>query len=219
MAQHLDLEEQEQLDQLKAFWATWGTLISIVLIVIFGGFAAWNGYQYWQNRQAAQAAALSDAVDAAIAARDTARIEQAFNDLKTNYGGTAQAGLAGLQTAKALVDAGKLDEAKAALTWVADSASDPGHQAIARLRLASLLAQQQKYDEALQRLTGNLPPEFEAAASDARGDIYALQGKKAEAIAAYQQAYQRFDADLEYRRLVEAKLNALGAQPQQGEKK
>ena len=214
MANHLDLEEQEQLDQLKHFWNAWGNLISAALLVVFGGLAAWNGYQYWQNRQAFQASALADAVDAAVAAKDAARMEQAFGDLKSSYGGTTQAGLAGLQVGKALVEKGNLDGAKAVLTWVAEHASDAGHQAIGRLRLASVLVQQKAYDEALKQLSGNLPPEFDAVVADAKGDIYALQGKKAEAIEEYNKAYKRFDEGLELRRLVEAKLGALGVQPQ-----
>ena len=51
MANHLDLEEQEQLDQLKHFWNTWGTLISTLLILVSGSLVAWNGYQYWKNSQ------------------------------------------------------------------------------------------------------------------------------------------------------------------------
>ena len=52
MANHLDLEEQEQLDQLKHFWTRWGTLITGLLVVVLGAFTAWNGYQYWQRTQA-----------------------------------------------------------------------------------------------------------------------------------------------------------------------
>ena len=40
-----------------------------------------------------------------------------------------------------------------------------------------------------------------------------LQGKKAEAKAEYTKAWQAFDERAEYRRLVEVKLNALGADP------
>ena len=48
------------------------------------------------------------------------------------------------------------DGAKAALTWVADKAADPGHQALARLRLAAVLTQQQAYDEALKQLSSGI---------------------------------------------------------------
>lgn len=216
MANHFDLEEQEQLDQIKHFWNTWGTLISGVLIVVFGAIAAWNGYQYWQNRQASQAAALSDAMDSAVASADPARIEQVFGDLKSRYAGTAQTGQAGLLAAKALFDAGKLDAAKAVLQWLAQNASDDGYKALARLRLAGVLIDEKAYDEAMKQLSGSVPAGFEAAFADRKGDVLALQGKKAEAVAEYQAAYKGFDERVDYRRLVEVKLNALGgAVPQQ----
>ena len=115
MANHLDLEEQEQLDQLKHFWNTWGTLISAVLVVVFGAVAAWNGYQFWQNRQATQAAALFDAVEVAVQTDDQARVEQAFSDIRDKYAGTVQAAQAGLLVAKVEMDKGNPDAAKTAL--------------------------------------------------------------------------------------------------------
>jgi predicted negative regulator of RcsB-dependent stress response len=46
--------------------------------------------------------------------------------------------------------------------------------------------------------------------ADRRGDVLMAQGKKDEARAAYQAAYKAMDEKLDYRRLVEAKLTALG---------
>ena len=100
MANHLDLEEQEQLDQLKHFWNTWGTLISSLLIVIFGSVAAWNGYQYWQNRQGSQASALLDAIEIAVQTGDQPRVKQIFSDIQNKYASAVQAGQAGLLIAK-----------------------------------------------------------------------------------------------------------------------
>jgi predicted negative regulator of RcsB-dependent stress response len=214
MAKHLDLEEQEQLDQLKHFWNTWGTLISSVLILVAGALAAWNGYQYWQNRQAVQAAALFDAVDAAARSADSVRMEQAFSDIKLKYAGTAQAGQAGLTLAKAQLDAGNLDAAKETLGWVAEKSSDEGLKALAKLRLSSVLMDQKSYDEALKLVSSDFPPEFDAVYADRKGDIFVLQDKRAEAIAEYTRAYKAFEEGVEYRRLVEIKLNALGVAPQ-----
>lgn len=213
MAKHLDLEEQEQLDQLKHFWNTWGTLISSVLILVAGSLLAWNGYQYWQGRQAVQAAALFDAVDAATKSADSARMEQAFTDLKSKYSGTTQAGQAGLVVAKSLLDSGNPEGAKAALSWVAEKSSDDGLKALARLRLSGVLMDQKNYDEALKLASSGFPPEFEAVYADRRGDILVLMDKRAEAVAEYTRAYKAFEEGVEYRRLVEIKLNALGVSP------
>ena len=215
MAKHLDLEEQEQLDQLKHFWNTWGTLISSVLILVAGGLVAWNGYQYWQNRQAGQAAALYDAVEVAARSGDQARMSQAFADMKAKYGGTTQASQAGLALAKAKIEAGDADAAKEALTWVAAQSGDDGLKALARVRLAGVLMDQKNYDDALKQLSGSVPLEFEAVFADRKGDIYLLQDKRADAISEYAKAWKSLEEGVEYRRLVEVKLGALGA-PVQG---
>ena len=112
--------------------------------------------------------------------------------------------------AQTLAQACKSDEAKAALQWVLDKGDDAGYQAVARLRLASLMADAKKYDEALALLAGKLPTEFSGLAADRRGDILLLQGKKPEAMAAYRQALTGLDDRADYRRLVEVKLAALG---------
>lgn len=213
MANQLDLEEQEQLDQLKHFWNTWGTLISSVLVVVFGALAAWNGYQFWQNRQATQASALFDAVEVAVQTGDHTRVEQAFGDIRGKYAGTVQAAQAGLMVAKLEMGKNQPDAAKAALEWTAKNASDEGYRAIARLRLASVLLEQKAYDAALQTLSEKFPLEMHAVVADRKGDVLLLQGKNTEAAAEYSSAYAAFSDSVEYRRLVEVKLNALGIKP------
>lgn len=213
MANQLDLEEQEQLDQLKHFWNTWGTLISSVLVVVFGALAAWNGYQFWQNRQATQASALFDAVEVAVQTGDQTRVEQAFGDIRGKYAGTVQAAQAGLLVAKLEMEKNQPDAAKAALEWTAKNASDEGYRAIARLRLASVLLEQKAYDAALQTLSEKFPLEMHAVVADRKGDVLLLQGKNTEAAAEYSSAYAAFSDSVEYRRLVEVKLNALGIKP------
>ena len=210
MANHFDLEEQEQLAELKHFWNEWGNLISWVLIAVFGAVAAYNGWQYWQRTQATQASALFDQVDAAAATNDTARVERAFSDIRDKFPRTAYAHQAGLLAARVMEQKGNADAARSALAWVADNASDEGYQAVARLRLAALLVEGKAYDEALKQLNASLPAEFESLAADRRGDVYSLQGKKAEAKAEYLKAYKAMDARSDMRRLVEVKLTALG---------
>ncbi|MBP3980266.1 MULTISPECIES: YfgM family protein [unclassified Acidovorax] len=214
MANHLDLEEQEQLDQLKHFWNTWGTLISSLALLVFGSVAAWNGYQYWQNRQATQAAALFDAVDVASSTGDQARMEQAFGDLRSKYSGTTQAAQAGLILAKTMFDTGNIKGAREALAWVAEKANDDGYKALASLRLSSVLMDLNELDEALKQVSGSFPAEFEAVVADRKGDILMLQGKQDQAVAEYRRAFKALDDRVEYRRLVEVKLNALGVHPQ-----
>ena len=213
MANHLDLEEQEQLAELKHFWNRYGNIISWVLIVVFGAVAAWNGYQYWQRSQAAQAAVMYDEVERAAVAGDVAKLERALGDMKERFGRTAYAEQAALLAARIYHDKGNLDAAKAALAWVAGKASDDGYQAVARLRLSGMLFEAKAYDEALQQLAAPMPSDFNALAADRRGDLLLSQGKKAEAKVQYEAAYKGLDERSDYRRIIEVKLNALGVDP------
>ena len=213
MAKHLDLEEQEQLADLKHFWGRFGNLITWALILVFGTVAALNGYKYWQGRQAAQASVLYDEVDRAISSGDMARVDRSLADIKDRFGGTVFAEQAGLMAAKAFYEKGNIDAAKAALSWVSGKAKDEGHQSIAKLRLSGILLGTKAYDEALALLAGTFPKEFASLISDRRGDIFLLQGKRAEARAEYEKAFKELDERAEYRRLIEVKLNALGVDP------
>ncbi len=214
MAKALDLEEQEQLDQLKHFWKKYGNLISWLLIVVLGGYAAWNGYQYWQRDQATKAAVLFDEVERAVMAGDVARVERSFADMKEKFGGTHYAHQAAMLSAKSLQAKDKADAARAALKWVAESAPDPAYRDIARLRLSALLLDAGSNDEALTQLSAPFTPAMAGLAADLRGDILQVKGQKSEAVTAYQIAWQQLSDSPDYRRLVQAKLNALGVDPE-----
>jgi len=215
MSNALDLEEQEQLDQLKHFWKTWGNLISWVLIAILGSYAAWNGYQYWQRSQAVKASALYDEVERAVASGDVSRVERSLADMKDKFGSTQFAQQAALLAAKTLQAQGRTDAARAALAGVADSASDPAYRDVARLRLAGLLLDAKSYDDALKQLNMEFTPAMAGLAADLRGDVLQAQGQTAQAVTAYQQAWTQLADVADYRRLVQAKLNALGVDPSQ----
>ena len=213
MATHLDLEEQEQLDSLKAFWKQHGNLVTWVLVAVLGGFAAWNGWGIYQRDQGAKAGAMFDEVDRAAKASDADVATRIFADMKSRYPRAAFTQQAGLVAARVAAEKGKLDDAQASLAWVADNAGESEYRAIARLRLAGLLLDAKKFDEALKQLDGIDAPDFAALAADRRGDVLLTQGKNEEAKASYLKAWNAMDPKIDYRRLVEAKLNILGAQP------
>lgn len=215
MANQLDLEEQEQLDQLKHFWSAWGTLISCVVLALAGAAAAWSGYQYWQSRQAGQASALFDATEVAIISGDKSRLEQSFADLISKYSNNFQTSQAALGVANFMHQSKADSEAKSALIWASENASDDGIKALAKLRLASVLMVEKNFSDALKIVSGDFPNEFNSLVSDRKGDIYLLQEKRVEAIKEYERAFKEFDINLDFKRIVEIKLNSLGAVPMQ----
>lgn len=218
MAKHFDLEEQEQLAQLKHFWSKYGNLITWVLIVLLAASAAWNGWQYWQRKSAQEAAALYDELDRAVLANDLDKVRRVWSDMQAQVGRTAQAQQAGLLAAKSLHAGGQAAEARAALQFVVDKSPDEGLVAVARLRLAALELEDKAYDAALKWLEATLPTEFTGLVADRRGDILLAQGNSAGARDAYQQSYAAWKDGDDYRRVVEAKLNALGVDPTASDK-
>ena len=212
MAQQLDLQEQEQVDALKAFWAQYGNLIMWTVTLLLAAFA---GYNYWmklERDKAATAGTMYGQVQAAAAAGDAKRAAQVFGDMKAKAPKTTYAQLGALLTAKVQADKGDVANATANLQWVADNGNDE-NAAVAHLRLAGLLADAKKYDDALKQLALVKPASFEALVSDRRGDIELAQGQKDAATKAYKVAYDKLPESAQYRMLVGAKLTALGAAP------
>ncbi len=214
MSTQLDLQEQEQLDALKAFWKTYGNLITWLLILLLGAYAAFNGWQYWQRDQATKAGAMFDELERSAQAGDADKVGRVFADLKERFPRTAVAQQGGLLAARVQFEKGQADAAKASLAWVAENAIEDEMRSVARLRLAALQADAKQFDEALKTLDGAKSPSFEGLVADRRGDILMLQGKKDEGRAAYQTAYKALGDKSDYRRLVDAKLTALGAAPE-----
>jgi predicted negative regulator of RcsB-dependent stress response len=214
MATHLDLEEQEQLDQLKSFWKQYGNLITWLLIAVLGAYAAWNGWNWWQRDQAIKAGAMYDELDRAAQAGDADKAGRVFADMKDRFPRTAFTEQGALLAARTQFEKGQIDNARATLGWVSENAKEAEYQTIARLRLAGVLLDEKKYDEALKQLDAATAKEFEALVADRRGDVLLAQGKKDEAKVAYASAWKAMDANVQYRRLIDAKLTALGAAPE-----
>ena len=214
MASHLDLEEQEQLANFKHFWSQYGNLISWVLIAALTGLAAFNGWQYWQRKSAQEAAALYDELERAVQAGEADKVQRVWADVQAKAGRAQQGQQAGLLAASSLHGAGKAQEARQALAWVIDQSSDSALIAVARLRLAGLELEAKDYERALKTLDFNASPEFAPLLADRRGDVLQAQGQSDAARTAYRSAWDGLASAPEYRRIVQAKLNALGFDPE-----
>lgn len=204
-----DLEEQEQLAELKAWWNKYGNFILTVVTIVLLGFAAYNGWQWYQREQASQAAGVYGQLERALATRDVEKAGSLAELLTSKYGSTAYASMAALQVAKAQAEAGKADRAAELLQWVIDKSAHGELKAIAQVRLAGILLDEKKYDEALKVLGGDVPAAQAAAVADRRGDILLAQDKVDEARAAYAEALAKADAQHPLRPLIQLKLDAL----------
>ena len=207
-----NLEEQEQLENLKAFWRQYGNFIMTVIAVVALSVAGWRGWGWYQARQSTEAAAVYEQLRQAASARDIGAVRSAAGTLFEQYGRTAYGQMAALVAARAYVDAGDPKAAKMPLEWAVDNARDDEFRHAARLRLAALLLDEKDYDAAQRLLAVDATGRFAGEYADRRGDLLAAQDKAAEARAAYRQALQALAPDSPLRRLVQLKLDALGAE-------
>ena len=205
-----DLEEQEQIDALKSWWKQHGNLVMTVLVAAALAAAGTAGWRWYRNNQAEQAAHVYAALEKAVRAADAKTIRETAGQLMDKYGSTAYGSMAALTVAKVNYDAGDATSAAAQLKWVVDNARDDDVVATARLRLAGVLLDQKKYDEALSLLEAKHPDSFNGLFADRRGDIYTAQDKTAEARAAYKEALDKLPQQGTYRAIVQVKLDGLG---------
>ncbi len=204
-----DFEEQERLAELKAWWEDnrWYVLGAIVAALI--AFAGYRGYQWWTVRSADAASAAYKPVAEAVAAKDNKKIEDAAQKVIQEHPGSFYASDSALVLAKNAFDAGKLDEARKQLEWVVANGAD-AHRGVARVRLAGVLMEQKKYDDALRVLDGNKDEAFAPLVADMRGDIMLTQHRLDEARASYKVAADKADARNPVKSIAQTKLTALG---------
>jgi predicted negative regulator of RcsB-dependent stress response len=204
-----DLEEQEQLASLKAWWKEHGGAILLGATLVLAAIAAWNGWMWYQRSQSAQAAVLYDTLQKAARANDLKTTRETAGAILENFPRSAYAPLAALVSAKVHFQAGDLKTARAQLQWVIEHAGSDEIRAIATLRLASVLLDDNEPDAALKILETKPPPGFEALYASLRGDILVTQKKRSEARAAYKAALEKAEAGA-LRDALRLKLEALG---------
>jgi len=208
-----DAEEQQRIDALKDWWAQWGTLVFAGLIVFLVGIAGAQGWRYYQKQQVVKAETLFVSVQKVAqetaATKDWKKLSAAATALADKYPSTFYATDAQLMAAKAAFDGKDLAEARKHLQWVVDKGT-ASHQPIARVRLAAVLLDEKKYDDALKMLDGVKGEGFVSLAADLKGDIFAAQGRRDEARAAYEVAVDKADQRSPLKPISQVKLDAFG---------
>jgi predicted negative regulator of RcsB-dependent stress response len=206
----LDLQEQEQVDALKSWWSENGKwVIGAVVIALLG----YSGVQFWKNHQAEQAgeaAKLYAEVMKQMASNDPKRVNDAAAALVDKFGSSAYAPRAQLLAVQANLQAKDTTRAKTQLQWIVEHAAEPALQDTARLKMASILLDEKKFDDALTQLNAAHPEAFTGLYADLKGDVLAAQGKTAEAKTAYKEALDKIETKSMYRNLVQLKLDGLG---------
>lgn len=209
-----DLNEQEQWELAKQkVRELWIYVVGGVAL----GLAGLYGWNWWNDRRETQAETASARYEELIQAfgrNDATRGMTLLDDLKGKYAWTPYPALGSLIAARVQVEANELDKAVASLKFVMDNAHDDEIKLIARLRLARVLAEQGKHDEALALLKVEEAGEFAPRLADTRGDVLLAKGDRDGALREYQAARAtpnedgRVDFDM-----LDLKIRDLGGTP------
>lgn len=207
---YYDLEEQEQLASLKAWWRQYGALCLGGLALALAGVAGFQGWQWHQEREAGKAsAAYADLLKQAEAGERRKAVELA-KSLAQDHPKSGYAPIGAFLAARLSFDAGDMMTAREQLQWIVEKGRDEDLKALARYRLAGVLLDEKKHDEALKLLDAKPEDPMANLFADLRGDVLAAKGSEAEARAAYQLALEKTDARSPYRNLIQIKIDSLG---------
>lgn len=201
--------EEEQVQAIKDWWKANGRAVIAGLVIGIGAIA---GYRYWTNYQTSQsqqASLIYAQVIASAASADSSKAFEQGKSLISDYSRTPYAALTALTLSKLALDNADYATAAAQLRWIIDNSGDEGLTHVARLRLARVLAAQDKPDLAISLLNVSDTSGFTTLYQETRGDIFVQQGKSGEAVVEYQKALQDVEMNPQRRRTLEMKMNDL----------
>ena len=205
-------DPNEQSEVVKKWLSENGSAIVMGLVIAFGGLFGFKQWQSWQESNKQQASAEFEVMSELLTAGQLDAAMSNFQNLQDNHSRSPYASMAALQMARARLDGSQPDLAIGLYEFVVESGYPKAMSVIARVRLARVLLQQDKADQALEVLQGesNISG-FESRYAEVRGDIYQAQGKVDESIVAYLEALDTLEAGEGDRASLVLKLESLGA--------
>lgn len=209
-----DLEEQEQIAEMKAWWKKYGNFVTWLVIAALAIYSAWMFWNNYQHKHATQASYLYYEMQGAVMSNDSSKVLRIAKDTQDKFGGTVYASMNSLVAARVAYDLNDLETAKAQLKWVSENGKNDGYKSIARIRMAGVLLDEKKYEEAIKLLSAEFPEAFVSMAEDRRGDILVAQNKTDEARVAYQKAFDKADPEDPGKQMIQLKMEEIGAAPE-----
>ncbi|CCK75668.1 MAG: tetratricopeptide repeat protein [Oleispira antarctica] len=187
--------EEEQVEAIKSWWNENGKSLIVTIAVVLAGYFGWNGYQDNQRAQGEAASSiyqqlvnkatkpLSEQTEA-----DKTEMEVVAAQLKTEFPGSLYAQFGGLYLAKFAIEANNFEAAAAELQALVDAGNKGPVTYLAQVRLARVLIQLEKFDDALALVATTPEASFTAQFEEVKGDVLFAKGDLSAALSAYQTA-------------------------------
>jgi len=170
------LTDDEQLEHVKHLFTEYAPWIIGGVVLGVGLLYGYQYYQSHQNARALQASAQFGAMTDALQLNDPKKSRHIAEELIKDFPGSPYADQAQLTIARIDVDGGQGADAVVHLTQVMNNSKDAELKQIARLRLARVLIDQGKPDDAIKLLAEGTPGSFAGRYHAIHGD--ALYAKK-----------------------------------------
>ncbi len=202
------LNDEEKIQLLKQWGKKYGTLVSVGVIIALMAIVGW---QYWQRHSQtvnAQASGLYEAMVAGVAEHQSDVVAANAATLKKDYKGTVYAQLAALFLAQQAVMQGKFDQAIPQLQWVIDNSSQSLVVDLARIRLARVLLDEGKAQDALTAL-GNASQLYPGNYFMIKGEVLTKLQRYAEARDAFKQALTALPQNSPMQAYIQMLMNDL----------
>jgi predicted negative regulator of RcsB-dependent stress response len=170
------LTDDEQLEAVKRAFTEYAPWILGGVVLGVGGWYGLQHYRSHKNEVAFRAADQFSQMTAALQMNDPKKSLQIADGLIKEFPNSPYADQAQLTVARIDVESGKSADAVAPLTQVMNNSKDTELQQIARLRLARVLIDQGKPDDAIKLLAAGTSGSFAGRYHEVHGD--ALYSKK-----------------------------------------
>ena len=198
------LTDEEQMARLKTWWEQYGRALVVALVLGVTGVIGWRWYEDTRQVDIAAAADLyADYLDTEGEAR-----QQFTQSIAEQIPESAYHTLVLIRSARDSVDAEDFEMAETHLRSALAAADSDVLNDLVNVRLAKVLQQRDKADEALQTLAKVRGEGFRPVVAELKGDIHLGRGERALAHEAYKSALEGV-ADLQrstQRALLELKV-------------
>jgi predicted negative regulator of RcsB-dependent stress response len=195
------LSDEEQLARLRSWWQDHGVALLVGVVLVIAGVVGWRWYQ---SDVASRIVAASDLYVEFMGADGDAR-QALGRQIIEQGGGTAYPAFVLLAQADTAVADGDAAAAEPLLRQAVDVASGDALADTARLRLARVLFELERTDEALAELGSVRGDGYLALAAELKGDIHLFRGERTLAHQSFVTAQSYVAAD-DQRPVLEMKI-------------
>lgn len=205
-------DAHEQGEVVKRWLQENGSAIVIGLVIAFGGLFGFKQWQSWQVSNRQEASQQFEIMGELLSANQLDAAMANFQSLKDDHAKSPYASMAALQMARARLEVNQPDLAVGLYEFVMENGYPKALKVVARERLARVLLDLGRADEALTTLQGAADiAGFEARYAEVRGDILFAMERMDEAQAAYLEALEKLEAGVGDRSKLIMKLQSMGA--------